>query len=98
MGVPLRYNLRNLFERRGTTIMTAVGIGLTVAVLVTSIAMATGMNAVFAGTGHPLQMLILRDGSDAELTSSITQETWEVVRQLPGIARTSSGEVMASPE
>ena len=42
MGVPINYNLRNLVERKGTTLMTALGIGLTVAVLVTSIAMTTG--------------------------------------------------------
>ena len=39
MGVPINYNLRNLVERKATTLMTAFGIGLTVAVLVTSIAM-----------------------------------------------------------
>ena len=66
MGVPINYNLRNLIERKGTTLMTAVGIGLTVAVLVTSIAMTRGMAAVFAGSGHPLQMLVLRKGTDAE--------------------------------
>ena len=60
MGVPVTYNLRNLVERKGTTLMTAVGIGLTVAVLVTSIAMTNGMNAVFAGSGHPLQVLVPR--------------------------------------
>jgi putative ABC transport system permease protein len=34
MGVPITYNLRNLVERKATTLMTAFGIGLTVAVLV----------------------------------------------------------------
>ncbi len=57
MGVPLTYNLRNLAERKATTLMTAIGIGLTVAVLITSVAMTAGMNAVFSGTGHPLQVL-----------------------------------------
>ena len=51
MGVPLNYNLRNLIERKGTTLMTAIGIGLTVAVLVTSLALTAGLKTVFAGTG-----------------------------------------------
>jgi ABC-type lipoprotein release transport system permease subunit len=85
-------------QRKGTTLMTAVGIGLTVAVLVTSIAMTTGMAAVFAGSGHPQQVLVLRKGSDAELNSTIKEETFQIVRQMPGIARTSDGEPMASPE
>src|SRR3954463_5276279 len=98
MGLPLKYNLRNLVERKGTTFMTAIGIGLTVAVLVTSIAMSTGMRAVFAGSGHPLQVLVLRQGADSELVSSVNADSQQIIRQLPEIARTSGGEAMASPE
>src|SRR5688572_20880034 len=98
MGLPIRYNLRNLVERKGSTMMTALGIGLTVAVLVTSIAMSAGMAAVFAGSGHPLQVLVLRKGTDAELSSSMREESFQIVKQLPGIARTKEGEPMASQE
>ena len=98
MGVPISYNLRNIVERKGTTLMTALGIGLTVAVLVTSIAMTTGMAAVFAGSGHPQQVLVMREGADAELNSSIKEEAYQIVRQMPGIAATPDGEPMASPE
>jgi len=34
--VPISYNIRNLIERKATTLMTALGIGLTVSVLVIS--------------------------------------------------------------
>jgi ABC-type antimicrobial peptide transport system permease subunit len=98
MGVPLNYNLRNLVERKGTTLMTAIGIGLTVAVLVTSIAMTRGMAAVFAGSGHPMQVVVLRKGADAELNSTLKEETFQIVRQFPGIAKNEAGEPMASPE
>ena len=98
MGVPINYNLRNLVERKGTTLMTAIGIGLTVAVLVTSIAMTRGMAAVFAGSGHPMQLVVLRKGTDAELNSSLKEDVYQTLRQLPGIARNAAGEPMASPE
>ncbi|MBC8106531.1 MAG: ABC transporter permease [Anaerolineae bacterium] len=98
MGIPIRYNLRNLGERKATTFMTALGIGLTVAVLVTSIAMTYGMSAVFAGSGHPLQVLVLRKGTDAELNSQLKEEAFQIVKQLPGIAQSKDGEQMASPE
>ena len=98
MGVPLRYNIRNLVERKGATIMTAIGIGLTVAVLVTSIAMTTGMAAVFAGSGDPSQAIVLRESADAELSSTVSEENYQIVRQLPGIALTPEGEPMVSPE
>src|SRR4051812_14430385 len=98
MGLPLKYNLRNLVERKGTTLMTAVGIGLTVAVLVTSIAMTTGMTAVSAGGGHPPRVLVLRKGTDAELNSTVSKENYQIIRRLPGIATSGGGEPMASPE
>lgn len=98
MGVPLRYNLRNLVERKGTTLMTAVGIGMTVAVLVTSIALTTGLAAVFAGSGHPLQVVVLRKGTDAELNSTVKEETYQIIRRMPQVALGSTGEPLASPE
>jgi ABC-type lipoprotein release transport system permease subunit len=98
LGVPITYNIRNLRERKATTIMTAFGIALTVAVLVMSLALSAGLRQVFAATGDPRQALILRKGTDAELTSSITTETYQIVRQLPIISKTSEGEPMVSPE
>lgn len=98
MAVPLSYNLRNLVERKGTTLMTAVGIGLTVAVLIVSVAMTVGLNSVFAGSGDPRQLLVMRTGTDAELTSTVSNETYQIVRRLPGVAVDKSGEPMVSPE
>jgi putative ABC transport system permease protein len=98
MGVPIKYNLRNLVERKGTTFMTAVGIGLTVAVLVTAIALTVGLRSVFASSGNPLQLLILRQGTSAELTSQVTAETYQIIRALPGIQKTPDGQPMVSPE
>jgi putative ABC transport system permease protein len=98
MGVPLSYNLRNLAERKATTIMTAVGIGLTVAVLITSVAMTNGMKAVFAGTGHPRQVVVLRKGTDAELNSTISEDAYQIIKRMPGIALDPNREPMASAE
>ncbi len=98
MGVPISYNIRNLVERKGTTLMTAIGIGLTVAVLVILMALTAGLKTVFAATGDPRQALVLRKGTDAELTSTVSIDTYEIVRRLPGIAMTRDGEPAVSPE
>src|SRR5258706_5972978 len=98
MGVPLNYNFRNLSERKGTTLMTAIGIGLTVAVLVTSLALTAGLKTVFAGTGDPRQLLVLRKGADAELTSSVTNDAYQTIRRFPRIATDAEGEPLGSPE
>ena len=98
MGVPVNYNLRNLVERKGTTLMTAVGIALTVAVLVTAMALTAGLAGVFAGSGDPRQAIVLRKGVDAELSSTVSNDAYQIIRRLPGIAATPDGEPMVSPE
>jgi len=98
MGVPINYNFRNLIVRKGTTLMTAIGIGLTVAVLVTSLALTAGLKAVFSGTGDPRQLLVLRKGVDAELTSTVSNDAYQIIRRLPGIATDAKGEPLVSPE
>ena len=86
MGVPITYNLRNLVQRKGTTLMTAIGIGLTVAVLVTAMALTAGLKRVFSGSGDPRQLIVLRKGVNAELTSSVSSDAYQIIRRLPGIA------------
>src|SRR4051794_11840033 len=98
MAVPISYNLRNLVERKGTTLMTAFGIALTVAVLVVAMALTKGLKAVFAGPGDPRQFLGLRKGGRPELSSTVSSEAYQPMRQLPGIATDKSGEPMVSPE
>ena len=98
MNIPLTYNLRNLVVRKTTTLMTAIGIALTVAVLVSSLALVNGLRTTFANTGNPLQILILRKGGNSELGSSVSRESFALVRTMSGIARDSSGEPVASLE
>ncbi|HNY41003.1 MAG TPA: ABC transporter permease [Bryobacteraceae bacterium] len=99
MKIPLSYNLRNLAVRRTTTIMTAFGIGLTVAVLAASMSLTAGLREAFRSTGHPLQLILMRKGSGAELSSQVSRESFnEAIKYRPGIARLPNGEPAASPE
>jgi putative ABC transport system permease protein len=98
MKIPLAYNLRNLIVRRTTTLMTAAGIALTVAVLVASLALVNGLRTAFADTGNAMQVLVLRKGGTSELGSSVTREAFAQLRSLNGIERSKSGEPMASLE
>lgn len=98
MDIPLSYNLRNLVARRTTTIMTALGIALTVAVLLSIFALVEGLKTALTSTGHPLQVLVLRKGSTAELNSTITQETFRILKVKEGIAKNAKGDPQASLE
>lgn len=98
MKIPLAYSLRNLVVRKTTTLMTVAGIALTVAVLVASLALVNGLRTAFANTGNSLQILVLRKGGTSELGSSVTREAYAQLRALGGIARSRSGEPLASLE
>jgi ABC-type lipoprotein release transport system permease subunit len=98
MKIPLAYNLRNLTQRKTTTIMTALGIALTVAVLLSVAAMFQGLRTSLSATAHPLNLLVMRKGATAELNSIMTPETFQIIKANPGIARGRSGEPLASLE
>jgi putative ABC transport system permease protein len=98
MAIPFSYNLRNLAVRKTTTLMTALGVALTVAVLVGVLALVEGLRTSFVSTGHPLHVLVMRKGSTAELTSNFNRSSYQDLRSLAGIARNASGELMASLE
>ncbi|MDQ6677817.1 MAG: ABC transporter permease [Acidobacteriota bacterium] len=98
MAVPLSYNLRNLVVRKTTTLMAALGIALTVAVLLAMLSLVNGLKTSLQATGNPLHVLVLRKGSTAELTSGVSRQDFQVLKFKPGIARNSAGQPEASLE
>jgi ABC-type lipoprotein release transport system permease subunit len=98
MTIPLAYNWRNLRVRWTTTLLTAAGIALTVAVLLAVLALVDGLEHSFESSGHPLNLLVTRKGATAEITSILTPATYQRLRARPGIARTRRGEPMVSLE
>ena len=93
MAIPLSYNVRNLRLRKSLTVMTALGIALTVATAVFIMALLAGLGRAFATTGDPLNVLMLRKGSDSELAAGgVSRDAMQVLkicRASPGIAKAS---------
>jgi putative ABC transport system permease protein len=98
MAIPISYNLRNLAVRKTTTIMTALGIALTVSVLLAALALVNGLQTTFASSGNPLHLIVMRKGSNAELNSGLTRAVYQDLKFKPGIARDPAGEPLASLE
>ncbi len=98
MAIPLAYNLRNLTVRKTTTLMTALGVALTVAVLLAVLALVAGLQTAFQSSGNPLQVLIMRKSSTAELNSNFSRAAFQDLKFKTGIARNKAGEPMASLE
>lgn len=98
MAIPVTYNLRNLVVRRTTSVLTALGIGLTVAVLVAVLALVEGLRSSFEASGRPLNVLVMRKGATAELMSVVTRSNFQDIKYKSGIARNRNGEPLASLE
>ena len=98
MAIPISYNIRNLKLRKGLTIMTALGIALTVTTVVFLMALLAGLKKAFVSSGDPLNVLVLRKGSTAELSGGFDASLFPTLKDLPGIAKDSKGEPMASGE
>lgn len=98
MAIPLSYNIRNLKMRKGLTIMTALGIALTVTTAIFVMALLAGLHRAFVSTGNPLNVLVLRKGSASELSGGFAAENLQTLKTLPGIAKDSHGDPLVSGE
>jgi putative ABC transport system permease protein len=98
MAIPITYNIRNLRLRLGATMMTALGIALTVAVAVFIMALLAGLKRAFVSSGDPLNVLVIRKASQTELQSGVDRDAFQTIKYLPGIAKDNSGEPLASGE
>jgi ABC-type lipoprotein release transport system permease subunit len=98
MSIPFAYNLRNLVVRKTTTVMTALGIALTVAVLLAILALVNGLHTTLSVSSDPLHVLVLRKGSDSELVSVFTRTQFQDLKFKPGIATGHDGQPLASME
>src|SRR6185436_20877060 len=83
MKIPLIYNVRSVIQRPVSTALTALGIGLVVAVFVAMLALANGFIAALTKTGSPDNVLVMRRGADNELSSSLPREAVSIVSAFP---------------
>jgi putative ABC transport system permease protein len=97
MALPLKYNVRNLTVRKGTTLATAFTIGLTVGVYLMVMALARGIDMTLSSSGEPLNLIVVRNGSTAELNSSVSREQFNSLIYLDGVAREGE-QPLAAPE
>ena len=86
-------NLRSVLSRKGTSSIIVVGIGGVVAVLVGLLAMSEGIRAALKDTSHPDRFLVMRAGTQDEITGWLSAAEVNVLKGVDGI-RTVSGELV----
>lgn len=97
MALPLKYNFRNLIVRKSSTFATAFSIGLTVGVFLMVMALARGIDLTLSSSGEPLNLIVMREGSTAELNSSVSRENLSNLMYLEGIGR-EADQPLVAPE
>jgi putative ABC transport system permease protein len=85
--IPLRYNLRSLLVRRTSTITTVFGIALVVFVLASALMLSAGVKKTMTSSGSSDVAIILRHGSEAELSSNVEDSALGIIAAQPGIAK-----------
>jgi putative ABC transport system permease protein len=96
--LPLSYNLKSLVIRWKSAVLAIFGVGLVVAVLVGLLAMASGFRLVLSETGSSQNAIVLQQGSQSELSSSIPKGAGDRVADDPRIAHGADGQPLVSPE
>jgi putative ABC transport system permease protein len=89
--------LRSIPQRLGSSVVAIIGIAGVVVVFTSVLSIAEGFRAAMRGTGDPRTVIVMRSGSDTEMTSGLSGEEARLVTEAPGIERAPDG-VRASPE
>jgi putative ABC transport system permease protein len=83
----LALNIRTIPSRLSSSAVAIVGIAGVVVVFVSVLSIASGFAAAMQGSGSRGRALVMRSGSDSEMTSGLSGAEVDIVRQAPGLAR-----------
>ena len=84
-------NLRSLGQRVGASSVAVVGFACVVAVFVAVLSIAEGFRRVMESGMSSDVALVLRTGSDTEMSSGLEMDATRIVKDAPGVLRTATG-------
>ena len=90
-------NLRSITQRLGSSAVAVIGIAGVVIVFLGVLSIGEGFQSAMAGVGDPQNVIVMRAGSDTEMTSGLSGDQARLIMDAPGIARNERGPI-ASPE
>ena len=91
------FNVRTLRQRLGSSASAIFGIAGVVGVLIGVLSIAEGFRRAMTVSGKPDTALVMRSGSDTEMSSILDGDEAKIVADAEGIARTN-GVALASSE
>ncbi len=88
--------LRTIPQRLGASLASAFGVAGVVAVMVAVLSIAEGFRATLAQTGSTDNALVLRSGSDSEVSSTLPLEATRIIADGPGLLQGPEGPVASA--
>lgn len=80
-------NLRTIPQRLSSSGVAIVGIAGVVVVFVSVLSIGAGFQAAMQGTGSTARALVMRANADSEMTSGLSGDQTQVIKQAPGMRR-----------
>jgi putative ABC transport system permease protein len=96
--LPISYSLGNVTARPGRSLVLMTVVALVVVACSLFLGLLSSLRRTVASTGDPMNLVVLRKGSDNDGSSQITRLAYDSVRYLDGIALGPQGERLVSPE
>jgi putative ABC transport system permease protein len=89
--IPIVYNIRSLTVRKTTTIAAGLGVALVAFVFSTAAMLSEGIKRTLSKSGSADVAVVIRKGSDVELSSSVEDPQVGLVLAGPGVKKDESG-------
>ncbi|HLF11688.1 MAG TPA: ABC transporter permease, partial [Gammaproteobacteria bacterium] len=98
IGAVTAMNLRSIPRRLGSSCVIVIGIAGVVGVVVSVLGMTQSLSKTLVDTGRTDRAVVLRNGADSELASTLLVDAVLTIKDAPGLARTPEGNAAASEE
>jgi putative ABC transport system permease protein len=89
--IPFSYSARSLLVRKTTTLAAVIGIALVVFVMASSMMLTAGIHKTLSSTGAADAAIVIRHGSDAELSSIVEVSAVPLILAAPGVKKMADG-------
>src|ERR1043165_3171095 len=96
--IPLSYLIGNMKARRTSVLLSLLGSGVVIAVMLSMKALDRGVELATQSTASKDVLMVMREGAEAEISSFVGRDATAIIRALPGIAKNAQGQPLVSPE
>jgi putative ABC transport system permease protein len=88
--------VRTIPQRLGASVVALVGIAGVVVVFVSVLSIGEGFRAALVGAGSSSRAIVMRNGSESEMTSGLRGEETDIIKQAPGLAHDNNRPLAAA--